>query len=210
MRVEVEVSDLAEGTYFIDERCGAVEAVLRKGQRYGECVVKRQHFGGDHELDPFVIQDFEGRDLTLLDTWAFDALDDSELLSFVDVQICREGFSHERSLMFLVLCVILVGPSAAVFSIMALFISPTSTSPILSSIAVVTSLLVLISVANYYKRRRDAASKKRHIDLVAARESLSFLDALRKLASLPQIDEGEREGYLRRLKNIEDELHGVT
>ena len=43
MRVEVDVSDLPERTYFIDKRCEELEKVLRKDPKYVECVVKRQH-----------------------------------------------------------------------------------------------------------------------------------------------------------------------
>jgi hypothetical protein len=209
MRVEVEISDLPEGAYFIDKGCVEVEAVLRKDPRYEQCVVKRQHFGGDYTLDPFVIQDLDGEDLTTLNTWEVDALNDSELLSYADVQIRRERHTYSGTLLLFIFSVILLAPFAAVFSIMTIILYSSSVGSVMSDIAIVSSLLLLLSVANYYRRRKDTTSKKRQIDITAARESLSFLDALRRLASLCDIDETEKQEYSKRVQYTESELAGV-
>lgn len=209
MRVEVEASDLAEGAYFIDKGCEELEAVLRRDPRYSECVVKRQHFGEDLESDPFVVQDFDGKDLAMLDTCVVDALNDSELLSIVDVQIRREEHSNSGPLLLAIVCVIMLGPSAVLFSILTVFLLPVLMGSVISGIAVASSLLVLFSLANYYRGRKNVISKKRNIDLLAAREGVSFLEAIRKLASHSDLCEEEREEYSKRVQYIESELAGV-
>lgn len=66
MRVEVDVSDLDELDYYIDQKCEELEEVLRKESKFVEHRVKRRHWGGEGEFDTFVIQDVEGVDLVEL------------------------------------------------------------------------------------------------------------------------------------------------
>jgi len=55
--------------------------------------------------------------------------------------------------------------------------------------------------------RKDVASKKRHIDLIAARENPMFL--LHGLAALSDNDACESEGYRKGLQYVEDALGGL-
>lgn len=209
MRVEVDVSDLIELVYFRDKRCEEIEEVLRKDPKYAECIVKRRHFDKDWELDPFVIQDSEGKDLVTLDTWEVDALSNSELLSYTDIQINREQHEYLEGFMLFIMILIIIGPLGVVFSIGEI-VSPSGTmNPIILAIGLTFDLIFLLSVIRFYRKRKDVISKKRHIDLIAARENSTFLDALRKLASLSNIDEWKREEYMSRLQCIEDSLSGA-
>lgn len=45
MRVEVDISDLEELDYYIDQKCEELEQVLREDPQFTECRVKRQHWG---------------------------------------------------------------------------------------------------------------------------------------------------------------------
>ena len=203
MRVEVEVSDLVEGVYYIDKKCENLEKIVRRNPVFAKCVVKRQSFGGDWKLDPFVIQDTKGNDLVSLQTCEVDELNESELQSFIDVQVSREQNGSSGSGLLFLMILIVVGPSAGVFSIATLsgWLTPYSIAIALSS-----DTIVLFSIARFYLKRRKTQSKKRHIDLVAARENSSFLSAMRKLASSSEVHDWIGNEYIDRLHYIEDNL----
>jgi hypothetical protein len=205
VRVEVDVSDLPEAAYFIDKRCEVLEDVLKKEPKYAECVVKRQHIAKEVESDPFVIENI-GESLIKLDTWEVDTLSDSELLSYIDVQMVTERYSYSGSALLFLMIVILLGPFAVVFSILEVVYPSSPMSSIISAIAFPSDIFILLSGIILYRKRKDTKSIKHHIDLVAARENLMFLSALRKLASLSNIDKWKRGEYMSRLEYIEGSL----
>jgi len=209
MRVEVDVSDLVDGAYFIDEKCEELEAILRKDLKYAECKVKRRHMGeGEWKLDPFVIQNSKREDLTTLETWEVSALDDSEILSYTDVQIDRELCDYSGSALLFTIILILLGPMAITFSVLGVSLYSSSVNQIIAVLAVVLDLLVLLSGVSLYRRRKEGKSRKRHIDLVAAREDSTFLNALRKLVELSDQENWKRDEYVKRLGYIENALTG--
>ncbi|MFW9810752.1 MAG: hypothetical protein ACFFE6_15355 [Candidatus Thorarchaeota archaeon] len=209
MRVEVDVSDLTELTYFIDKKCEEIEKILRRDSKYAEYAVKRQHFGEDWQLDPYVIQDPGGEDLVYLDVWEIDALNEFELFAYSEVQMNKERIRSKGAVSFSVAVLVLL--PIAIFLPISDLISPSGSVVSFTSIAALASFLVILLLGiRFYKSRNDATSKKRVIDLVAAREDSTFLDALRRLASLTNIDDWKREEYMKRLQYIEDSFEEVS
>ena len=206
MRVEVEVSDLVELIYYIDKKCGQVETVLKEDPKFAECVVKRQHFGDEWDLNPFVIQNSDGEDLATLDTWEVEALNAPELLSYTDVQINREQHDYAGRDFVFIIILCLFGPAAAFFSVFSL-ISPLNLVNLMG--AIISILVILFFGLRFYRTRQRVVGKKRQIDLLAARESPTFLNALRTLASLSNIEDWKREEYASRLHIVESALAGV-
>lgn len=205
----MDASDLIDGVYFIDERCEELEEIFRKDPKYEDCKVRHQHIGdGEFELDPFVIRNSEGERLVTLETWEVDALSDLELLSYTDVQISREQNDYSGSALAFIIIVILLGPTAAVLSLMAIFSLLGSLAPLVSTIVGALDLIILLSGIIFYRKRKGLASAKRDIDLVAARENSTFLFALRKLASLSDVSNWKQKEYTERLKCIEVGLSG--
>ncbi|MFW9768845.1 MAG: hypothetical protein ACFFF9_11545 [Candidatus Thorarchaeota archaeon] len=211
LRVEVDVSDLTELAYYIDKRCNDFEKMLEANPKYAEYTVKRQHFGEDWQLDPYVIQNPQGEDLVYLEVWEMDTLSDSELVSYIEVQMNREKIDDSKGALPFAIGVICLLPSAIFFSIMEI-ISPSDqviSFPLGISLASVSVFLLL--GGRFYKFRRDAMSKRHHIDVMAAKENLTFLHALRKLASSASNKESWKgDEYVKRLKHIEDEFSGVV
>jgi hypothetical protein len=210
LRVEVDVSDLTELAYYIDKRCKDLEELLETDAKYAEYMVKRQHFGEDLQLDPYVIQNPKGEDLIYLEVWEIDTLSESELVAYIEVQMSIEQINVSKGSVPFVIGVICLLPSAIFFSIMEIS-SPSGqviSLPFVISFASIFILLIL--GVRFYKFRQDAMSKRRTIDLTAAGENLMFLNALRTLASLSTKDNWKKEEYVRRLKYIEDKFAGVS
>ncbi|NHI90706.1 MAG: hypothetical protein EAX87_14390 [Candidatus Thorarchaeota archaeon] len=203
MRVEVDISDLDELDYYIDEKSEELEKALRDEPKFAGYIVKRQHWGGDGEFDTFVIQDLDGKDLVALDNWEVETLSASELLLYADVQIGREQHDYAGSDFFFVIIVCLFGPAAVFFSIFSL-ISPVNPVSLIGT--VVSILMIAIFGLRFFRIRQEVLFNKHQIDLIAARENSTFLSALRKLASLSNIEDWKHGEYRRRLKSVEDSL----
>ncbi|MFW9788058.1 MAG: hypothetical protein ACFFE1_10310 [Candidatus Thorarchaeota archaeon] len=208
MRVEVDVSDLTDLAYYIDGKCKHLEELLRSNPKYAEYLVKRQHFGDDWQLDPYIIQDLKGEDLIYLEIWEIDALSDSELLAYIEVQMSKGLIDNSEGAFPLVIALIVFLPFGLFFSIIEMI---SSSGPRLSftlAIGLAATLIPFLLGIRFYRIRQSAIFKKRNIDLMAAREDTTFLDAIRRLASLTNVDNWKREEYERRLQFIEDTLAG--
>jgi len=206
VRVEVDVSDLDELDYYIDQKCKDIEKILRYVPKFDGYRVKRQHWGGGGEFDTYVIQNSDGEDLASLENWEVETLTASELLLYTDAQIDREQHDYGGSDFFFVTIVCIFGPLAFGFSIFSLM---PPLHPVNLIITIVSILMITIFGMRFYRIRQHVIFNKRHIDLVAARESSTFLNALRKLASLSNIEDGKQEEYRSRLQSVEDSLAGI-
>ncbi|MFW9839147.1 MAG: hypothetical protein ACFFE7_16650, partial [Candidatus Thorarchaeota archaeon] len=111
MKIEIDATDLKWGTYYKDDRCSEVERILQKIPRYSECEVKRQHYDDDFTYDPYILQDEGGEDILILEGWQIDALNASELISFVKVELRRAQYSDrvEAVALLVIMASILVG-----------------------------------------------------------------------------------------------------
>jgi len=206
VRVEVDISDLEELDYYIDQKCEELEQVLREDPQFTECRVKRQHWGGDGEFDTFVIQNADGVDLIELNTWEVEPLDETEILSYVDVKIRRESHSYLESAFLFILILAIFGTAGVMFILFefALYNGTLDIEPIIISFA--SFVIVLLTTIWFYRKRKHVMNEKNQIDVLAAREDLVFLSALRKLASLTGEEVWMLDEFKSRLKFIEDSL----
>ncbi|TFG99012.1 hypothetical protein E4H12_04220 [Candidatus Thorarchaeota archaeon] len=206
MRVEVDVSDLNELDYYIDQKCEELEEMLRKDTKFIEYRVKRQHWGGDGEFDTFVIQDTEGVDLVSLNTWEIETLSEDEICSYADVQIQRERHSYLESAFVFVLILVIFGTIGVISILLELAFSTGSVDTIPVLISLASGIVVLFSTILFYRKRARVIFEKHQIDVAAARENTAFLSALRKLASLTGEEVWMLDEFKDRLKYIEDTL----
>lgn len=147
--------------------------------------------------------------MVYLDVWEIDALNEFELFAYSEVQMNKERIRSKGAVSFSVAVLVLL--PIAIFLPISDLISPSGSVVSFTSIAALASFLVILLLGiRFYKSRNDATSKKRVIDLVAAREDSTFLDALRRLASLTNIDDWKREEYMKRLQYIEDSFEEVS
>ncbi|TFH02370.1 MAG: hypothetical protein E4H14_17710 [Candidatus Thorarchaeota archaeon] len=209
MRVEVDFSDLDELAYYIDQKSEKLEKVLKKDSKCAEYRVKRQHWGGDGEFDTYVIQNADGVDLVSLNTWEIDTLSEDEILSYTDVQIRREPHSYIVSAFVFVLILAIFGTTGVMFTLfeIAPYNGTLDTMPI--AISTTSSIIVLLAIIWFYRKRKQVKLEKHQIDILAARENSSFLSALRKLASLTGENVWMHDEFKDRLKYIEDALEEV-
>ena len=201
METKVDVSNLGVSDYYIDERSKKLEKLLRSDTRFREYRVRRQHWKRNREDDLFVIQDDEEFDLITLETLEVNTLSDSELLSYINVEMKRLECSENTTLFLLATMTLM--PVAIILS--AVTIIDFSNRNIVGKMIMdfVIILLTIFSAAMYLSKRRVMMTSQRKVDLIAAREDVMFLSALRKLADIPANDELETENYRKRLQDID-------
>lgn len=205
VNVEVNISDLDLYDYYIDERSKKLEKLLRNDTRFGYCRVKREHWGGDGDDDPFVIQDDEGFDLITLETLQVNTLSESELLSYIDVEIKHLECS-ENHIIFLLGIIVLLPVAVSSIVMMIIYNTNINLSLTFFLTSVVICFMLLFGVM-YYTRRNTMIASRRQIDLKAAQEDSTFLSAIKKLATAPDTDEWDVSDYKRRLEYIEDVVY---
>ena len=201
VETKVDVSNLGVSDYYIDERSKRLEKLLRSDTRFREYRVRRQHWKRNREDDLFVIQDDEEFDLITLETLEVNTLSDSELLSYINVEMKRLECSENTTLFLLATMTLM--PVAIILS--AVTIIDFSNRNIVGKMIMdfVIILLTIFSAAMYLSKRRVMMTSQRKVDLIAAREDVMFLSALRKLADIPANDELETENYRKRLQDID-------
>lgn len=205
MNVEEDFSRLPFNACFVDSKCRNLQRILREIPDYEDMSVVRKHWGDDWKLDPFFIQSEDAEDMILLEPEILEVLSDSELLSFIDVEMqhieCYENTS------WLIIAIMILTPVAIINTIMTMSIRTYSNfvRALGLSLALVTLTLILGII--YLRRRRSVTLLKRNIDLVSAQESETFLSAMRKLVTLPRLLRSQE--YRERLQYIERTLSGV-
>jgi hypothetical protein len=207
LRADEDYSNLKSFEYFIDMKCEELERVLRENPDYAEYQVRRQHWGNDWTLDPYIIRDEDGANLLVLEPEIIDALNESEFRSYIDVEM-KQIECNESTFWFLIATIVLT-PAAVVNSVMALiYLANLEIGKALATLVVALPLdiLTLLLGSVYSRRRKRMILMKQQIDLVAAQENSIFLSALQKLAALPNSDVMENGNYRKRLQNIEEAL----
>ena len=116
-------------------------------------------------------------------------LSETEILSYIDVQIRRERHSYLESAFVFVL----------IFAMFAIW---------MSLISLPSGIVLLLSTILFYRKRNRVILEKHQIDVAAARENTAFLSAIRKLASLTGEEVWMLDEFKDRLQYIEDTLSG--
>lgn len=210
LRVEVDISDLDFGTYYRDDKSEGLEKHLRNDSKYAECMVKREYWDDDTDHNPYVIIDTDGNIMISLEKWEVDALNGPEIISFIEVQRRRDDCSDRLELASLVIfagsSLFTIGMFPFLFPV---FVSDTTPTPV-SWLFLAPTIICLISGAVYYIRRKKTHSKMMHIDLDAAREDSTFLEALRKLSAVSDSEYVDKNEYVTRLEVLENLLKGSS
>ena len=207
LRVEVDISDLDSGTYYRDEKCEELEKSLRNDSKYAECVVKREYWDDDIDQNPFVVLNTDGKVEISLEKWQVDALNGPEIISFIEVQMRRDDYSDalESVSALIMLASIMLGAFPFIFLPITQFDTIT---PAISTLIQAAIIMFLISGFVYYIRRKKTHSEKINIDLEAVRENSTFLEALQKLAEVPESEYVDNKEYVKRLDKLENLLSG--
>ena len=203
--MSVEVNDILEGQYYIDEKCKSLQALLTTEPRFEGYIVKRQHWYEEYSSDSFIIQDTCGKDILTLEPWEIDALTDSKFLSYVDVLVNREPQKVFEYWYANLVIAFLVFPVVLVISVLDTVFPNRG----ISTTALVSTLLLMFLYAIVsYKEWRDTRSYNLRLDLAAAREDPMFVEALRELAAVPKSEYMYKNEHVKRLKKLETALAG--
>jgi hypothetical protein len=204
VKVEIDISEVEWGAFYKDEKCKELERVLRSDPRYSACQVKRAHWS-DESTDPFYVLDESGEEIVRLERWEVYALDDTEVLPFIDVQRKR---NRPLDLLEILLdgLFMAIGSIAAGFHVYA-FLNQSSALPTPWSIFLdfISLLLGILCILKY----RKSAKQKKDADLEVVRRNPSFLDVLRKLVEVPEAENHMKKEFAKRIRYVEDTLAGI-
>ncbi len=203
VKVEIDVSDVEYGLYYRDEKCKEIEKILQNDSKYAECEVKRVQWG-DVNTNPFDVLDENEESIVEIETWEISTLSPSKILSYLEVkQKINPPFSNTDAAVY--------GTFFALgITVMALLGLTITEGPLTGlefftvPVYILTPILGIISGRTY----RKSVLEKKNADLEAARKDSSFLDILRRLSELPEVDKYTKKKFVKRIKNIEDGLAG--
>ncbi len=213
MRVDIDSSEVKYSGFYRDDKCKQLEEILSDDPNYRECIVEHQHFDDENlDNDPYMVKNKEGKEILILEKWQIDALNPSELLSYIRVQLRRKQCVDlsERVAFYLLFASILWGSAFTGFEVIDYILSYPPI-PYNLEMALASYPIMIVSGIIYYLKHRKSNSKKMEADLEAARSDSSFLSALRKLAAVPK-SEYEfvyNDEHIERLKYIETAMVGI-
>jgi len=204
MNDEEDFSAIEDNEYFVDKRCKELGSLLEKNPEFSGYGVKRRRWSKDWRFDPYIIQNEDGDDLFFLEPEIVETLSDSELLSFIGVEMkyidsVQVGFG-------LTIAVFIFIPAAILNSIFSLFQSSNLIGTAVALLLI--DVPVLLLGIFYYRKRNRMIVERRQIDITEAKENSAFIPALQKLVSLPDLDRIME--FKRRLRYIERALEGVV
>ncbi len=205
MKVEIDASEVEYGLYYRDEKCKELEKILQSNLRYAECEVKRVQWGNVN-TNPFDVVDENEESIVLLETWEVNTLSPSELLSYIEVkQIIDRPLSDAEAARYG--AAIAFGLSAAALSYFVIFEGAFMTLALfIVPLYILTPILVIIAIRTY----RKSMLQKKHADLESVRTDPSFVDILRRLSEVPELEDYIRERFTKRIDTIENELTGIN
>ena len=206
MSVEIDVADLPDLAYYKDEICQTVEEIFQNDTPFSEFAVKRKRYADDPKFDPIIVQDEKGKELVWLDEWEIDVLSESELLSYIRVQIERNKLSDDVegiAALLLIASLVLFGIISMIFLPIAIYstLSPFGVYMILSPFC-----LVLMSGSIFLWRRRIRLSKMQVLDIEILRSDSTYIEAIRKLAGVSKTEHVYNEEHEKRLADLESAL----
>jgi len=205
VKIETDISDLAVDSFYRDERCKRLEGILRTEKESEEYSAKRYRIQENPDLDPYYILNQQEQCVMELEAKEIDALSDLEMLAYVQVTIetsRRENNTEKFQL--------IAAGSASVF-ISFVFIMPIVSSKFLElpfyTPSVYLMLIITIILGGIaYRMSKLHSQKMRELDSATGKQRPLFLQSLRKIVALPDIDSWKRSQYARRIRSIESGL----
>jgi len=173
--------------FYRDDRCKELEEILREDSKFRECIVERERFDDeDLDNDPYIIKDAEGKEIFMLEKWQSDALNPSELLSYLNVEQkrnpCVDWSEHAAFNLFVVSFFV-----GIMFSIVSFaFYLDVNYLKLMGGIHIVAYSIMIGSAILYFLKHKQSNSKKHEIDMKEVESNPSFLEALQKLAAVPK------------------------
>lgn len=201
MTVEIDVLDIPFGSFYTDERCKRVERIIQRKEEYAEFRVKRYRGEEDPTLDTYVIMDVTENFWVWMYEWEVDALSDSEILSYVTVT--KETSQRPDPTQNLMIVTSLFAALFLSFIIIVAFVPEFPVNDIIIGIALVSLVASLISGWIFKVRHEAHMQNEREFEIEIMRSHPLFLEAIRKFAALQDINESNRERYLKRIQEIE-------
>jgi hypothetical protein len=201
VRFEVDVSDIPLDSFYRDERCGRLEKILQERADYAEYTVKRYRIEDEPEMDPYYIINPQDTYMMWLNEWEIDALDDSEMLSYIMVTI--ETSEKENPVDNVLMVASLFAALFLSFILLWAIIPEFRTYSFYPILALSSLLLMVISGGLAYRANRGYSQRKRESDIVTMKQNPLFLQAIRKFASLIDISDSKRDEYVTRVQEIE-------
>jgi len=204
VKVEIDVSEVENGMYYRDESCKELEKILKTDPIYTECEVRRVQWG-DVNTNPFDVLDENEESIVLLETWEVNTLSQSELLAYMEVKrVVERPLSDTEAAVYG--AALAFGLTTAVLSYFVIFEGALMILAfMIIPIFAITPILGILGIQTYRKSRL----RKKNADLEAVRTNSAFVNTLRKLSQIPEIQDYIRKKFVKRIKTIENESTGM-
>ena len=205
MTVEIDVSDIPLGSFYIDERCKRIERIIQGKEEYAEFRVKRARREEDPSLDIYVVMDATENYWVWMNEWEVDALNDSEILSYITVtKETSQKPNPTESWSFILMCF-----SMSLFVVFPLIIILVPEFPMydfIFGIMVISLITSIVFGLNFKKKNDEYKQSEREFEIEMMKQYPLFVESIRKFATLPDITASQRENYTKRLQEIESKL----
>lgn len=205
MTVEIDVSDIPLGSFYLDERCKRIERIIQSKEEYTEFRVKRARGEDAPSLDIYIVMDATENFWVWMNEWEVDALNDSEILSYITVtKETSQRPNPTESWSFILMCL-----SMSLFMVFPLIIILVPEFPMYDFIfgIMVISLIGSIVFGLNFKRKNDEYKQsEREFEIQVMQQHPLFLESIRKFAALQNITESQREKYLERIHEFESTM----
>ena len=204
MKIEVDISDIPFDSFYVDERCKRVERVIRGNEDYADFKVKRHRGEEDPNDDMYVIMDSTENFWVWMYGWEVDALDDSEILSYVTVTketSQRPDPTENWGILFSFLFALFLS-----FVLFVILVPEFQTNGIILGIILLSLVASLIIGAIFNRKNKAHMLQEKEYEIGMMTRHPLFIEVIRKFAALDDISDLQREEYLRRISEIEEKM----
>ncbi|MBD3408547.1 MAG: hypothetical protein GF411_20655 [Candidatus Lokiarchaeota archaeon] len=204
MKVEIEISDLSFGSFYLDERCKRVEEILHDSDKFQRFRVKRVRRYDDSEKDPYYVMDHHDKYWVWMNPWEIDELNDRGVLEYITV-VKETSYQQNPFDNYLILGSLLV--AVIIVFIINIIISPELASNLYIQLIIFGSLIGIIILTPISKKKisehkeNERACKARLIS-----ENPLYLEAMQKFTTLSYISAEQRKEYESLLEEIESDI----
>ena len=204
MSFEVDFSDIPSDSFYGDDRCKKLERILQQDSDFAEYRVKRYRTEVDPTQDPYYIisqKKEEEEYIMWLNEWEIDALDESEMLSYITVNFktSKRPNPAENWMLIATLFAALFSSSILIYFVIPEF----QTYSFYPMLIIASFFLMVVLGAITYSRYKSYSRRTKELDIELIQQHPLFLQAIRKFACLENISDSKRAEYERRLEEIE-------
>jgi hypothetical protein len=206
--VEIDISDIPLETFYTDERCKRIERIIQSKEKFKDFRVKRLRREEDPSLDIYIMMDATENFWVWMNEWEVDALNDSEILSYITVtKETSQRTNPTESWSFILMCFSM--SLFLVFPLIIVFVPEFPMYDFIFGIMVISLIASIVFGLNFKRKNDEYKQSEREFEMEIMEQHPLFVESLRKFATLQDITDSQREEYLERIQEIESKMADI-